>query len=98
MTDLCRLIQLVLMKNSFIFNETNYLQIHVTTWERVWCHHTPTCLWESSTKSSCRSSPKDLECGGGTMTTLWAHGEPSLQVIIDNLNRHDPTITFTASW
>ena len=26
------------------------------------------------------------------------HGEPSLGVLIDNLNRHHPTIKFTVSW
>ena len=29
-TDLCQLIRLVLTKNSFVFNETNYLQFHGT--------------------------------------------------------------------
>ena len=29
---------------------------------------------------------------------ILAHGELSLQVFIENLNRHDPTIKFTASW
>ena len=29
---------------------------------------------------------------------IWTHGEPSLRVFIENLNRHHPTIKFTASW
>ena len=29
---------------------------------------------------------------------IWAHGETSLRVVIENLNRHHPTIKFTASW
>ena len=29
---------------------------------------------------------------------IWAHGEPSLRVIVENLNHHYTTIQFTASW
>ena len=29
---------------------------------------------------------------------IWDHGEPSLRVFIENINRHHPTIKFTASW
>ena len=29
---------------------------------------------------------------------IWTHGEPLLQIFIENLNRHHTTIKFTATW
>ena len=43
-TDLCQLIRLVLMKNLFVFDETNYLQVHGTAMgTRMACYEIFVC-------------------------------------------------------
>ena len=61
------------------------------------------CSWESSRECSC--GPRaDYNVSRvwwryiDDIFAIWTHGVPSLRVFIKNLNRHHPTIKFTAFW
>ena len=101
MADLCELIRLVLTKNLFVFNKMNYLQIHGTA---MGTRMAPSHANLFMGKLKCEflrtqdKIPRVWWRYIDDIFAIWAHGDPSLRVFIENLNRHHPTIKFTASW
>ena len=98
MADLCRL---VLTKNLFIFDKTNYLQIHDTAMGTRMAPSYANLLIgkpEREFQWTQDKIPRVWWRYTDNIFAIWAHGEPALQVFILNLNRHHPTIKFTASW
>ena len=99
--DLCRLIKLILSANSFTFNEEYYLQVHGTAMgtrmapsyanlfmgklEQMFLHtqeKVPLVWWRYI----------------DDIFAVWTHGEPALQLFVDELNCFHDTIKFTANW
>ena len=92
---------LVLLKNSFVFNNVNYLQVHSTAmgtrmapsyanlfmgkleWQFLWTQDKIPRVWWRYIDD---------------IFAAWTHDEPALRAFIQNLNRHHPTIKFTAFW
>ena len=101
MTDLCQLIRLVLSKNSFVFNNIKYIQIHGTAIGTHKVSSYANLLMEKLKWELLRTQSKLPRVWWrylDDISTIWTHGEPSLWVFIENLNCHHPTIKFTASW
>ena len=99
--DLCELIRLVLTKNSFVFNKTNYLQIHGTAMGTRMAPSYANLFMGKLEREFLRTQDKIPRVWWryiDDIFAIWDHGEPSLRVFIENLNRHHSTIKFTASW
>ena len=100
-TDLCRLIRLVLTKNSFIFNETNYLQLHGTAMGTRMAPSYATLLMGKLEREFLQTKDKIPRVWWryiDDIFAIWEQGEPSLRVFIENINPHRSTIKFTALW
>ena len=87
--------------NSFVFNNTHYLQIHATA---MGTHMAPTYANYFRRKSerefleTQNKLPRVWWRYIDDIFTICTHGEPTLPTFIDNLNCHHPSIKFTASW
>ena len=89
------------MKNSFVFNKTNYLQTHGTAMGTRMAPSYANLFMGKLEREFLQTQdkiPREWWRHIDDIFAIWAHGEPSLRVFIENLNRHHPTIKFTASW
>ena len=100
-TDLWQQIRLVLMKNSFVFNENNYLQVHGTTMGTRMAPSYDNLFMRKLEQEFLQTQDKIPRVWWtyiDDIFAIWDHDEPSLKVFIENINHHHPTIKFTALW
>ena len=100
-TDLCHIIQLVLTKNSFICNETKYLQVHGTAMGTRMATSYANLFMGKLEREFLQAQDRIPWVWWryiDDIFAIWDHGEPSLRVFIENTNRHHPTIKITALW
>ena len=99
--NLHELIRLVLTKNSFISNKTNYLQIHITA---MGTRMAPSYYnlfigkLERELMQTLNKIPRVWWRYTTDIFTICDLGEPSPRLFIENLNRHYLTIKFTTLW
>ena len=101
MADLCKLIQVVLTKNSLVFNKMNYLQIHGTAMGTRMVPSYSNLFIAKLKREYLQTQYKITRVWWryiDDIFTIRGHGKPSLLLFIDILNRHHSTIIFTPSW
>ena len=99
--DLCHLIRLILTMNSFSFNGNYYLQIHGTAMGTRMAPSFANLFMGKLEREFLLTQdvkPREWWRFIDDIFAIWTHGESLLRHFIESLNRHHPTIKFTANW
>ena len=99
--SLVELLRMVLTKNNFQFNGTNYLQIGGTAMGTKVAPSLANLFMEKLEKEMTQSyylKPKIWYRYIDDIFYIWEHGEDELEKWITHLNQYHPTIKFTNEW
>ena len=99
--DVCQLIRFILSMNAFNFNNKYYLQIHGTAMGTRMAPSYANLFMGKLEREFLQTQnilPRVWWRFIDDIFAIWTHGEPSLRTFVENLNRHHPTIKFTANW